>query len=146
MKRLFYIILFILLATPFYSSLAGKPYDEWNREDVIEYFESNNIIFEGEYKNSEANLYILIGRLNSKTEKVSMNFFLKEGKLQKALLTAYENKTFNSIQTIIEDQGFKKISATNDNLGNQYRRFTLGSVELTVVNKTADWPEVYFQP
>ena len=146
MKRLFYIILFTLLATPFYSSLAGKPYDEWSREDVIEYFESNNIIFEGEYKNSEANLDILLGRLNSKTEKISMNFFLKEGKLQKALLTAYENKTFNSIQTQVEDQGFKKVSETNDNLGNQYRRFTSGSVELTVVNKTADWPEIYFQP
>ena len=64
---------------------------------------------------------------------------------QKALLTAYENKTFNSIQTRVEDQGFKKVSATNDNLGNQYRRFTSGSVELTLVNKTADWPEIYFQ-
>ena len=146
MKRLFYIILFIFLATPFYSSLAGKPYDEWNREDVIEYFESNNIIFEGEYNNSETNLDILIGRLNSKTEKVSMNFFLKEGKLQKALFTAYENKTFNSIQTRVEDQGFQKVSESNDKLGNQYKKFTSGSVELTVLNKSADWPEIYFQP
>jgi len=146
MKRLFYIVLFVFLATPFYSSFAGKPYDEWNREDVIEYFESNNIIFEGEYKNSENSLDILIGRLNSNTEKVSMNIFLKEGKLQKALLTAYENRTFNSIQTIVEDKGFKKVSTSSDKLGNQYRKFTSGSVELTVVNKTADWPEMYFQP
>ncbi len=146
MKKLFYIIQFLFLITPFYSCLAGKPYDEWDRKDVMEYFESNNIIFEGEYKNSEHNQYILIGRLNSKTEKVSMNFFLKEGKLQKALLTAYENKTFNSVQATIQDQGFNMISATNDKLGNQYRKYTLGSVELTVVNKKADWPEMYFQP
>lgn len=146
MKGLFYIILFLLLITPFYSSFADKPYDEWTREDVIEYFKSNNIIFEGEYTNSDHNQIILIGRINSTTEKVSMNFFLKEGKLQKALLTAYENKTFNSLQATVQHQGFNMISATNDKLGNQYRKYAIGSVELTVVNKKADWPEMYFQP
>ena len=135
MKRLFYIILSIFLITPFYSSLADKPYDEWNRDDVMEYFE-----------NSENNLYILIGKLNNKTEKVSMNFFLKEGKLQKALLTAYENTTFNSLHATVLDQGFKMISSTYDKLGNQYRKYVLGSIELNVVNKNADWPEMYFQP
>ena len=146
MKRLFYIILSIFLITPFYSSLADKPYDEWNREDVMEYFEFNNIIFEGEYKNAENDLYILMGKLNSKTEKVSMNFFLKEEKLQKALLTAYENTTFNSLHAMVMDQGFRMVSSTYDKLGNQYRKYVLGSIELNVVNKNADWPEMYFQP
>lgn len=146
MKKLFYLFLIVFLAIPFYSSFADKPYDEWVRKDVIEYFEANNIIFEGEYRNSENNLDILIGRLNSRTEKISMNFFLEEGKLKKALLTSYENKTFNSLQSRVEEQGFKRVSESNDKLGNQYRKFSFGSVELTVVNKTADWPEVYFQP
>ena len=146
MKRLFYIILITFLITPFYPGLADKPYHEWDREDVMEYFESNNILFEGEYKNSDSNQFILIGRLNSKTEKVSMNFILKEGKLQKALLTTYENTTFNSLQTVVQDKGFKMLSLTNDKLGNQYRKYILGSIELTVVNKKADWPEIYFQP
>ena len=128
MKGLFYIILFLLLITPFYSSFADKPYDEWTREDVIEYFESNNIIFEGEYTNSDHNQIILIGRINSTTEKVSMNFFL------------------NSLQATVQHKGFNMISATNDKLGNQYRKYAIGSVELTVVNKKADWPEMYFQP
>ena len=146
MKRLFYIILPVFLSTPIYSSFAYKPFDEWNRKDVIAYFEANNIIFEGEYRNTENDLDILIGRLNSRTEKVNMNFFLKEGKLEKALLTTYEGKTFNSIQTLVEEQGFKRISESNDELGNQYRKFSSGSLYLTVVNKSADWPEVYFQP
>jgi hypothetical protein len=146
MKRLFYLFLLIFLSAPFYSSFADKPYDEWNRNDVIAYFEANNIIFEGEYKNSENDLDILIGRLNSRTEKVNMNFFLKEGKLEKALLTAYENKTFNSLQSRLTEQGFTRISESNDKLGNQYSKFFSGSLEFTVVNKTADWPEVYFQP
>ena len=146
MKRLFYIILITFLITPFYPGLDDKPYHEWDREDVMEYFESNNILFEGEYKNSDSNQFILIGRLNSKTEKVSMNFILKEGKLQKALLTTYENTTFNSLQTVVQDKGFKMLSLTNDKLGNQYRKYILGSIELTVVNKKADWPEIYFQP
>ena len=138
MKRLFYIILSIFLITPFYSSLADKPYGEWNREDVVVYFESNNILFEGEYKNSENNQYILVGTLNSKTEKLNMNFFLEEGKLQKALLTAYENKTFNSLHATIQDHGFEMVSSTYDKLGNQYRRYISGSIELNVVNKNAD--------
>jgi hypothetical protein len=146
MKKLFYLFLIALTAIPFYPILADKPYDEWNRKDVIEYFEANNIIYEGEYRNSENDLDILIGRLNSRTEKISMNFFLKEGKLEKALLTAYESKTFNSIQTQVEEQGFKKVSESNDKLGNQYVKFASGSIQLTVVNKSADWPEVYFQP
>lgn len=146
MKRLSYIILLIFLSVPFYSSFADKPFDEWNREDVIAYFEANNIIFEGEYRNTENGLDILIGRLNSRIEKVNMNFFLKEGKLEKALLTVYENKTFNSMQNRVEEQGFARISESNDKLGNQYTKFSSGSVELTVLNKTADWPEVYFQP
>ena len=134
------------MSTPFYSSFADKPFDEWNRMDVIAYFEANNIIFEGEYRNTENGLDILIGRLNSRTEKVNMNIFLKEGKLERALLTAYENKTFNSLQTRVEEQGFVWISESNDKLGNQYIKFSSGSVELTVMNKTADWPEFYFQP
>ena len=146
MKRLFYLLILASLAIPYYSSFAKKPYDEWNRNDVIEYFETNNIIFEGEYRNSENGFDILIGRLNSRTEKVNMNFFLKEGKLEKALLTAYENTTFNSLQTRVEEQGFKRVSESNDKLGNQYSKYSSGSVELTVLNKTADWPEVYFQP
>jgi hypothetical protein len=146
MKKLFYLFLLFFLATPFYSSFAEKPFDEWNRNDVIEYFEANNIIFEGEYRNPENDLDILIGRLNSRTEKINMNFFLKEGKLEKALLTAYENKTFDSLQAMVEEQGFTRVAESNDKLGNQYSKFTAGSVDLTVVNKTADWPEVYFQP
>lgn len=146
MKRLFYFILTIFLINPFYSCFADKPYDEWNREDVVEYFGSNNILFEGEYRNSENNEYILIGRLNSNTEKVIMNFFLKDGKLQKALLTAYENTTFNSLHTTVQDHGFKMFSSTLDKLGNQYKKYKLGSIELTLVNKKADWPEMYFQP
>jgi hypothetical protein len=146
MKKLFYVFLLVFLLIPFYSSFANKPFYEWNRNDVIEFFETNNIILEGEYRNSDNNLDILIGRLNSRTERVNMNFFLKEGKLKKALLTTYESNTFNSIKTRVKEQGFKKISESNDKLGNQYSKFSSGSIELTVVNKTADWPEMYFQP
>jgi len=69
----------------------------------------------------------------------------KEEKLQKALLTAYENTTFNSLHARILDQGFRMVSSTYDKLGNQYRKYVLGSIELNVVNKNADWPEMYFQ-
>ena len=127
-------------------SLAEKPFEEWNREDVIEYLESNNIIFEGEYVNASSDQNIIVGRLNSKFQAITMNFYISEGKLDKALLTTTESETFKSLQNSVEHQGFKKVSESYDQLGNQYKKYHSGSIELTVVNKNADWPEMYFQP
>jgi hypothetical protein len=146
MKRIITLFLLFTLLLAYNVSFAEKPYSEWSRADIMTYFEANNIIFEGEYNSTSNNQNIIIGRLNSKTETVSMNFFVREGKLVKALLTTSDNITFQSLQTRVEDQGFEKVSESNDQLGNQYKKYHSGSVELTVVNKNADWPEVYFQP
>jgi len=146
MKKLIcFITLFILVITATIS-LARKPYSEWMKEDVIEYFESNNIIFEGEFRNPEKKQEVLIGRLNSSSELINMNFFLNDGRLVKALLTTTQNNTFNTLQDMILDQGFEKVSESNDQLGNQYAKYQSGTLELTLVNRNADWPEVYFQP
>jgi len=146
MKRSISAVLFLAFLLNFNLSFADKPYNEWGRSDVMAYFETNNIIYEGEYKNAKSNQYIIIGRLDSKIENINMNFFLEEGKLAKALLTTPNNNTFQSLQQWIEEQGFEKVTESNDQLGNQYKRYLSGVVELTVVNKKADWPEVYFQP
>ena len=123
-------------------NLAQKPFEEWNREDVIEYLESNNIILEGEYINASSDQNIIVGRLNSKFQTITLNFYVTEGKLDKALLTTSETETFKSLQSTVEHQGFEKVSESYDQLGNQYKRYHSGSVELTVVNKNADWPEM----
>ena len=125
---------------------ASKPYEEWNREDVINYLENHNMVFEGEYKDNEEGLYILIGRLNSRTEEVNLNFFLREDKLVKASLITSQKGTFLSLNEVAVEEGFQKISESNDQLGNQYRKYLSGKVELNLVQKSADWPEVYFQP
>jgi hypothetical protein len=74
-----------------------------------------------------------------------MNFFLNKGKLDKALLTSSKSEIFRLLQARAEDQDFTKVSETNDQPGNQYKKYNLGSFELTVVNKTADWPVVHFR-
>ena len=144
-KRMLLLLLFSFLLC-IHISLADKPYSDWERSDIMEYFEENDIIFEGEYKNNIQHQYIIIGRLNSNAETVILNFFLSRGKLEKALLTTPENTTFHALQNLIEELGFEKVSESNDQLGNKYRRYLSGQVELTVVNKKADWPEVYFRP
>ena len=126
--------------------MAEKPYDLWDRKDVLDYFESNNIIFEGEYNNENNQQNVLIGRLDSNSEIVRLNFFISEGKLVKALLTTSEDATFQSLHTRVENQGFMKVSESNDKLGNQYRRYQSGEMELTVINKNGDWPEIHFLP
>jgi hypothetical protein len=139
----------ILLFSSLFStniSLADKPYEEWCREDVIQYLESNNIIFEGEYVNASSDQNIIVGRLNSEFQTININFYITEGKLDKALLTTTESGTFKSLQSSVEHEGFEEVSESFDQLGNQYKKYHAGSVELTVVNKNADWPEMYFQP
>ena len=146
MKKVISTFLFLLLLIQFNNTMASNPFENWDRSDVLDYFETNDIIFEGEYNNDSNQQNVLIGRLNSNSEIVRLNFFISDGKFVKALITTTENKTFQSLHTRIEDQGFKKVSESNDKLGNQYRKYQSGEIELTVVNKTADWPEIYFQP
>jgi len=146
MKKVLSTFLFLLLLIQYNKSMAEKPYDLWDRKDVLDYFESNNIIFEGEYNNENNQQNVLIGRLDSNSEIVRLNFFISEGKLVKALLTTSEDATFQSLHTRVENQGFMKVSESNDKLGNQYRRYQSGEMELTVINKNGDWPEIHFLP
>lgn len=97
MKKLISFAMLLSFSFLFYPIFAEKPFDERNKTDVMAYFEANNIIFDGEYANTTNNQNIIVGRLNSRTKTVSMNFFLSDGKLVKALLTTPVNSTLRSL-------------------------------------------------
>ncbi len=129
-----------------FRSVAQKSLDQWGREDILSYFENNNIIFEGSFKNRDSQRDILIGRGMSDNEAIHFNFYLKDGLLERTLITVSHPHAFQFVNHQAELNGFLKLSESADQLGNQYYRYSNRQVELLVINKTADWPEMYFHP
>lgn len=125
---------------------AQKPLDQWGKEDILFYFQENAIVFEGCFNNQDDHRDILIGRGMSDNEAIHFNFYLKDGLLEQALITVSHQHTFQFVNHQAELNGFSKLSESMDQLGNLYCRYSNQQVELLVINKTADWPEIYFHP
>ena len=125
---------------------AQKPLDQWGKEDILFYFEENAIVFEGCFKNRDDHRDILIGRGMADTEAIHFNFYLKDGLLEQTLITVSHQHAFQFVNHQAELNGFSKRSESRDQLGNLYYRYSNQQVELLVINKTADWPEMYFHP
>ena len=138
-------IFLLFLSLPFLS-FSQKAFNTWSREDIFGFFERNNISFEGEYNNSGKNQRILIGSSLLPEETVNYNFYLKEGTLFKALITTTRNTDFDLINHEVENLGYDRIEEMKDQLGNTYWKYDVDKVELIVINKRADWPEVYYRP
>lgn len=140
-------ILFVFLAIlPVFISKAEKPINQWGREDVLTYFNSNNIRYEGEYHKNSSNDWIMIGKLQNNDQQATLNFYIVDGRFSRALITTSETGLFATLEKSLEERGFQKISESNDRIGNLYHKFESENLEVTIVNKRADWPEMYFQP
>jgi len=145
MKILFIFLILGIAMVPFRLQ-AQKPFHQWEKEDILTFFEKNEIEYEGTFINPVNHQDILIGKGVSESEAIYYNFFLKEGFLDKTLITVSKNNVFQLVNHQAEINGFHKLSESTDPLGNLYRKYTNQHVELIVINKTADWPEMYFHP
>jgi hypothetical protein len=146
MKIVFRTLIIIMLCLTGFSSNAEKPINEWGRQEILQFFQDNDIIFEGEYHARSTNNWIMIGNMNEDNHHATMNFYVEDGKFVKALITTSEKGLFDLIQQRIENQGFDKVSESKDKIGNQYSKFESDRLLVTIINKRADWPELYFQP
>lgn len=145
MKVLNIILMTGIVLLPF-NLIAQKPFHQWEKEDILTFFENNDIVYEGMFIHQGHQQDILIGKGTSESETIHYNFYLKEGILVKALITVTQNNAFQLVNHEVELYGFEKVSETTDPLGNRYRKYTNKHVEIIVINKSADWPEMYFHP
>lgn len=125
---------------------AQKPFDQWQREDILSFFNENAIFFEGSFRKEADHLDIMIGRGQSENSVIHYNFYLRDGLLKKTLITVSQQQAFQLINHQAEMNGFSKLSESADQLGNRYYKYSNQEIELLVINKTADWPEMYFHP
>jgi len=125
---------------------AQKPFNQWQREDILSFFNENKIFFEGSFRNEPDHLDIMIGRGKSDNSVIHYNFYLRDGLLKKTLITVSQQQAFQLINHQAEMNGFSKLSESADPLGNCYYKYSNQEIELLVINKTADWPEMYFHP
>lgn len=137
------LIIFLLVSV---QLRAQKPFDQWQREDILSYFDENEIHFEGSFRNEPDQLDIMIGQGKSENSVIHYNFYLKNGFLERTLITVSQQHAFQLINHQAEKIGFSKLSESADQLGNLYCRYSNKEIELLVINKTADWPEMYFHP
>jgi hypothetical protein len=125
---------------------AQKPFHQWEKKDILTFIENNDIDYEGTLFQRENHQEILIGKGVSENENIHYNFYLKEGFLIKTLITVSQINAFQLVNHQVELNGFQKLSESSDALGNRYRKYTDENIEIIVINKTADWPVVYYHP
>ena len=146
MKIVYKTFKIIVLCFIGFSSYAEKPINDWDRQDILQFFQENDISYEGEYHTRSTNNWIMFGNLEEDNQHATMNFYVQDGKFVKALIITSEKDLFDLLQDRIKNQGFEKVSESNDKIGNHYSKFESDRLMVTIVNNRADWPELYFQP